>query len=180
MTERPRVLAVDDQPDMLELIRLTLEDSFDVLTLSDPMVVSEYLDLFEPDLLLLDVMMPKLSGFQLLEVLRSRSQTQSLPVIILSAKASMGEIKHGYKIGASLYLTKPFEPERLLRNVRMQVEAAGPPRPKKATITRVAEDLFQTQAYQLGRAELGLGSKEREALRQRESEIRRRYKGMRR
>lgn len=172
MNERPRVLAVDDQEDMLQLIRLSLEEQFDVLTLSDPVAVSECMGLFEPDLLLLDVMMPKISGFQLLEVLRSDERLRSMPIIMLTAKAATREIKHGYKMGASLYLTKPFEPERLLRNVAMQIEAAGGPRPKARTMAEAAAKIFHLSAFRDGKAELGLSPADLQALREREADFR--------
>lgn len=152
---RFRILAVDDNPDTLELIRLALVEEFDVLTLSDPIDLYEMLDLFEPDLLLLDVMMPKITGFQLVEMLQKNPRTKGMPVVILSAKSAAAEIKHGYKLGASLYLTKPFTPDRLLKNVKTQFEMHPPAdRSKTSTIDALGFQLRLKNAFKNGRATL--------------------------
>lgn len=130
MDNRPRILAVDDHEDMLEIIRMALEDHYDVITLSNPMDLYEILDVFEPDLLILDIMMPRITGYQLLEILKKNQGTRELPVIILSAKSTPADLKHGYKLGAAMYLTKPFTPDRLLKNVETQFKVS-PPNPKK-------------------------------------------------
>jgi DNA-binding response OmpR family regulator len=130
VTYRPRILAVDDQDDILDLIRMTLEAQYDVATLNSPVDLFEVMEVVEPDLLILDVMMPRVTGFQLTELLRKGAQTKEIPIIILSAKSTAGDIKHGYKVGATLYLTKPFQPERLIKNVQTQFEIT-PASPKK-------------------------------------------------
>lgn len=151
MNERRRILAVDDHEDMLELIRMTLEGQYDVLTLSNPMDIFELMDVFEPDLLILDVMMPRVTGFQLVEMMRKNAATRDLPIIILSAKTSAGEIKHGYKLGATLYLPKPFQPERLLKNVETEFKIHPPPmRTKSVPIEKVFEHLEQKPSFEKG------------------------------
>lgn len=132
MSQRYRVLAVDDNEDTLELVRMALTDEYDVLTLSNPLGAYECIDLFEPDLLILDIMMPKISGFQLIELLRKNPKTKDLPIIVLSAKDNVREIKHGYKLGVALYLTKPFNPERLMKNVETQFRMHPPESLRKA------------------------------------------------
>ncbi len=147
---KPRILAVDDNEDMLELIRRSLEDDYDVVSLSESVDVYEILDIFEPDLLLIDIMMPKLNGYQLLEMLRRSRRTSNLPIIVLSAKNAPGEIKHGYRLGATMYLTKPFAPERLKKNVSTQFEV-HPPNPSKSVQGRdLARQLELTASYRRG------------------------------
>lgn len=138
-SQRYRVLAVDDNEDALELIRMALDEHYDVLTLKDPLKIYGLLDLFQPDLLILDIMMPKVTGFQLIEILQKNPDTKTIPIIILSAKDNAREIKYGYKLGASLYLTKPFEPHRLLKNVQTQFQQHPPTitTPKKFTLEKV-------------------------------------------
>ncbi len=154
--QRRRILAVDDSQDLLELVRLALEDDYDVLTLSDPMEVMEMIALFEPDLLILDVMMPKISGFQLAEMLQRSPRTRELPIIILSAKDTTRDIKHGYRVGASLYLTKPFEPQRLLQNVQAQLQINGTePAPKANSLEAINGRLQGTTIYQKGIVRIG-------------------------
>jgi two-component system sensor histidine kinase ChiS len=150
----PRVLAVDDDKDMLEVIRLTLADSYDVLTLSNPMDTYEMVDLFEPDLIIMDVMMPRITGFQLLELFQKNPRTRSLPVMILSAKSASHEIKHGYTLGAKLYLTKPFEPERLLRNIRAFFETGDPVPAKRLRPEALQMQLQLKTCYKAGVAKL--------------------------
>lgn len=150
-----RILAVDDHEDILEVVRLTLGRKYDVLTLSSPMEVYELIDLFEPDLLIMDVMMPRINGYQLLEILQRNPRTKGLPVIMFSAKSGPTEIKHGYKLGAALYLTKPIEPERLLKNVDMHFEQNPPASLKKtAPLNIVNAQLRLRPVYRNGHAKL--------------------------
>lgn len=123
---RKRVMALDDDADNLELYRAALGDEHDVLTLKNPMDAYELIDFFEPDLLLLDIMMPKLSGYQLLEVLQRHPRAASMPVIVVSAKTAEGDMRHAYRLGAKLMVPKPVGPERLARLVRAQLDAAAP------------------------------------------------------
>lgn len=155
MSHRPRILAVDDTSDTLELIRMSLKEEYDVMTLSDPMNVYEYIELFQPDLLVLDVMMPRITGFQLTEMLQRNPATRALPVIILSAKDSARDIKHGYKLGASLYLTKPFLPERLAKNVKTQFEMHPPAMRNRAlSLGQVLNQLHGREEFREGTCEI--------------------------
>lgn len=155
MTARLRVLAVDDNEDTLEIIRATLEDEYDVLTLSDPLDLTEMIEAFQPDLLILDIMMPRVTGFQLTEMLHRSKDTQDIPIILLSAKNTPRDIRHGYKMGASLYLTKPFMPDRLLKNVQTQFEVSPPAgRPKKLTIENLKKQLMVQQGQRMGEVKL--------------------------
>lgn len=72
----------------------------------------------KPDLVLLDVMMPGMDGFAVCETLRSKTDTSSLPVIMLSAKTDLNSINRGLQVGATRYLTKPISPDELARQVR--------------------------------------------------------------
>ena len=149
--DRWRILVVDDHTDTLELIRITLVDDYDVLTLADPLDVCETLQLFEPDLIILDIMMPKVTGFQIMEIMQRDAAHRDIPIIILSAKDSTHEIKYGYKLGAKLYLTKPFQPERLKKNVQILFEHPPPTRkPKQLTIRQVKTQLQLKKTLRVG------------------------------
>ena len=153
MGEEPRwrILAIDDHEDTLEVICVTLSEEYDVLTLKDPMEVYEIINIFEPDLLILDIMMPKITGFQVLDLLQKNPAYKDLPVIILSAKNATREIKYGYKLGARLYLTKPFDPDRLLKNVNLLFEHTPPQRrPKKSNLRQVLVQIHLKKIYQSG------------------------------
>jgi DNA-binding response OmpR family regulator len=148
--DRWRILVIDDHIDTLELIRMTLMDDYDVLTLSEPLDFCEVLRLFEPDLIVLDIMMPKVTGFQIMEIMQRDAVHRDIPIIILSAKDSTREIKYGYKLGARLYLTKPFQPERLRKNVQILFEHTPPARkPKQLTLPQVEMQLKLKKVYKV-------------------------------
>lgn len=148
---RWRILALDDHEDTLKVIRYSLQDKYDVLTANDPMDIYDLINIFEPDLLILDIMMPKITGFKLLDILHKDAKYKDLPVIILSAKNTTREIKYGYKLGARLYLTKPFDPERLQRNVDLIFERTPPPlRKKQYTIKQVYVQIELRKSYESG------------------------------
>jgi len=149
--KRWRILAIDDHEDTLEVIRMTLSEQYDILTLKDPMDVYELINIFEPDLLILDIMMPKITGFQILDLLQKNPVYKDLPIMILSAKNTTREIKYGYKLGARLYLTKPFDPGRLLKNVDLLFQHTPPKRnPKKFNLKQVLVQISLRKSYKLG------------------------------
>jgi DNA-binding response OmpR family regulator len=119
-------MAVDDDRDILELIRLSLESRYEVLTFNEPIQAFQSIGLVEPDIFILDVMMPKVTGYQFLERLRGDIRFAQTPVMFLSAKDANRDIKYGYKLGATIYLTKPFQPDRLLRNMDSFFERTPP------------------------------------------------------
>ncbi|MCX7011894.1 MAG: response regulator [Candidatus Sumerlaeota bacterium] len=136
--DRWRILVVDDNEDTLDLIRLTLQEEYDVFTLADPTHALDALDILEPDLAILDVMMPKVSGFQLMEFMRKKPAYRAIPVVFLTAKGAIKDQKYGYSLGASLYLTKPFPPSRLQKNLKLMFEnLGGTPKPKKHSLREV-------------------------------------------
>ena len=142
MDERWRILVVDDDRDVLDLIRLKLAQEYDVLCIDQANDVGQAADLFEPDLIILDIMLPKISGYQVMEYLKRNPLTAKTPVCFLSAKSSARDLKYGYSMGASLYLTKPFQPERLIRNIKLQFERMPPPlQRKRHTIVEINQKL---------------------------------------
>ena len=122
--EKYRVLAVDDDKDILELISITLGQQYEVVVLADATAALEMIEMAEPDLLILDIMMPKVTGYHILETLRKDPRTSFLPVVILSAKDSARDQKYGYKLGASIYLTKPFMEDELLGHIHQLLRPA--------------------------------------------------------
>jgi twitching motility two-component system response regulator PilH len=177
MESRYRILVVDDHVDTLDLVRMTLADLYDVLTLQNPLEVYEILQLFEPDLLILDIMMPKVTGFQIIEILQKSPAFSRIPIMILSAKDSTREIKYGYKLGAKLYLTKPFQPERLKKNVEFLLEQfVGAPRPKKLSVQAVDKQIHTMRSYKLGLASFSSSLLSAEAIKAREAEERKKRK----
>lgn len=114
---RPRIVLADDNRDMREYVQRLLERRYDVLALSDgERALAEVLK-NPPDLVLTDVMMPKLDGFQLLHELRQHPDTATLPIIMLSARAGEEAQSEGMEAGADDYLVKPFTARELMARV---------------------------------------------------------------
>ena len=162
MSERWRILVLDDDQDVLDLIHLKLAAEYDVLCIDKASVVGRAVDLFEPDLIVLDIMLPQISGYQVMEYLKRNPTTASIPVCFLSAKSSARDLKYGYSLGASLYLTKPFQPERLIRNIKLQFERMPPPQHRKRlTIAEINQQLQKEGGtYQVATGEPGVMPRE--------------------
>jgi DNA-binding response OmpR family regulator len=110
-----RVLIVDDEPRILKFLELRLKASgYRVLTASNGFEALEQVEAEEPDLVVLDVLMPKKDGFETLKELRAFS---SVPVIILSAKEANTDKVRGLELGADDYLAKPFSPDELVARI---------------------------------------------------------------
>ncbi|MGD8813696.1 MAG: response regulator transcription factor [Anaerolineales bacterium] len=113
---RQRILVVDDEPRMIDFIRLNLEhDGFEVSQAESGLVALEQLRDQLPDLVLLDIMMPDLNGFETLKMMREIS---TVPVIMLTAKGEEDDRVRGLELGADDYVTKPFSPRELVSRVR--------------------------------------------------------------
>jgi two-component system, OmpR family, alkaline phosphatase synthesis response regulator PhoP len=110
------ILVVDDEASIIELARLYLErDGFKVLAAADGKAALEVFAMHEPDLLIVDVMMPRLDGFGLVRELRKKSQ---VPVIMLTARSEDVDKIVGLEMGADDYVTKPFNPRELVARVK--------------------------------------------------------------
>jgi len=112
------VLVVDDDPDVCDLVTYKLEQSgFDVRRASDGDAALREVAKKVPDLVLLDVMMPGVSGLEVLERWRSDEATAGMAVIMLTAKAQENDVERGFELGADDYVIKPFSPRELVRRV---------------------------------------------------------------
>ena len=114
-----KILAVDDERHIVRLIQVNLErHGYQVVTAFDGKEGLEKVASERPDMLVLDVMMPYMDGFEVLRELKKNPATRDLPVIMLTAKANDQDIYHGWQSGAECYLTKPFNPMELISFVR--------------------------------------------------------------
>lgn len=112
------ILIVDDEPMARTLLRLMLVRSgYEVIEAVDGYDALEKLRTILPDLVVLDVMMPGLNGFDVCTSIRDSSSTSRIPVIMLSAKTDSDSIDQGLAVGATRYLTKPVSPDELTRQV---------------------------------------------------------------
>lgn len=121
-----RVVVADDDEDIARFIALTLEDAgYVVLTARDGEEARDVVLGSAPDLLVLDWMMPKLDGTDVVAALRAHPRTRDLPIVMLTAKTSDADVWEGWQAGVDYYMTKPFDPEELLRFV---ASTGGPAR----------------------------------------------------
>ncbi|MFJ8229205.1 PleD family two-component system response regulator [Streptomyces sp. NPDC094448] len=124
-----RVLVVDDNRVIRQLIRVNLElEGFEVVTAADGAECLEVVQEVRPDVVTLDVVMPRLDGLRTAARLREDPATRHLPVAIISA-CTQYEVESGMEAGVDAFLAKPFEPVDLVRLVRRLVVREGPPAP---------------------------------------------------
>ena len=113
------VLITEDEADIRQLISFNLErESMETLLAKDGIEAIEIAQEKEPDLIILDIMLPKLDGFAVFKELRQDSRTRDIPVIMLTAKAQLDDVVTGLEMGADDYLTKPFSPRELVLRVK--------------------------------------------------------------
>jgi len=115
----PRVLVVDDEPNILLSLEFLMQQAgFEVTTAEDAEQAQALISQQVPDLILLDISLPGMSGFDLLEQLRADEATRSLPVVMLTAHGREVEKEKGMALGASDYITKPFSTRELVSRVQ--------------------------------------------------------------
>ncbi len=117
--DRKRILVVDDEIYIVHILEFSLTmEGYSVLTASDGEEALRIIEQERPDLVVLDIMMPKLDGYEVCRRLRQDEQFRSLPVILLSAKGRPIDREAGLSAGADDYITKPFSPRKLLEKMR--------------------------------------------------------------
>jgi DNA-binding response OmpR family regulator len=113
-----RILAVDDDPTILRLLQVNLEmEGHEVLTAGDGHEALARLREAAPEVVLLDVMMPGLDGWQVCEQVRADASIANTPIVFLSARAQESDLARGVEVGADAYVTKPFDPLALVELV---------------------------------------------------------------
>jgi len=114
----PKILIVDDEAPMRRLLQQSLEDLEDegveFLVAEDGEAALALIESEQPDLILLDVMMPKVNGFDVCQAVRQKLQMKDATIILLTAKGQAADRERGEQVGANLYMTKPFDPDELL------------------------------------------------------------------
>jgi DNA-binding response OmpR family regulator len=125
--ERHLVLIADDDRDIARFLEVNLRlEGFDVICAHDGNdALAKALDL-QPNLILLDVMMPGMDGFEVCSKLRADSRGQDVPVIMLTAKSMSNDRDDGFNVGADDYVTKPFEPMELVARVSARLHETTP------------------------------------------------------
>ncbi len=114
----PSVVIADDDPDICDLVRFKLERTgFTVVATADGRAALAAVKEHAPDLVVLDVMMPGLTGIEVCRELRLDAGTRATPVILLTARAQEADVERGFEAGADDYIVKPFSPRELLSRV---------------------------------------------------------------
>ncbi len=127
MTRTPRILVVDDEPAIREMVGFTLvREGFEFLEAADADEAQAQIASGHPDLVLLDWMLPGISGIDLARRLKRHPDTQELPIIMLTARSEEAHKVQGLEIGADDYITKPFSPRELVARMRAVLRRVPP------------------------------------------------------
>ena len=126
-TAEPTILVVDDEPDTVSLIQTSLaDDGFRTLVARDGRQALELIARRRPDLVVLDIMMPHLSGFEVLEAMGKAESTAAIPVVVLTARQDDADARRGLALGAKRYMSKPFDIRALIAEVRKHLGSRAP------------------------------------------------------
>lgn len=113
--DRKKILIVDDEPHIVELVRVCLEDTeYDIIEAYDGEEALIKAREEQPDVILLDIMLPKKDGYEVCKELKTDVETGDIPIVMLTAKGQEVDKVKGFQSGADSYMTKPFSPLRLL------------------------------------------------------------------
>ena len=114
-----KILVVDDEPDVVSFIEATLrQDGFDVVKAFDGIGALDLVGSEKPDLILLDIMMPMMSGYEVCEQIKANPETQNIPVVCLTSAHTPDARAHSIRVGAATLVTKPFFPAELVAQIR--------------------------------------------------------------
>lgn len=116
---KKKILLVEDEKDMVYAVKLQLEaNNFEVLTAYDGQEALDKARREEPDLIILDLMLPKIDGYKVCRMLKFDKKYKKIPIIMFTARVQENDEKMGYEVGADCYLTKPFELKALLDKMK--------------------------------------------------------------
>ena len=127
MAEKHRILLVDDEPSIVKMVSKRLEvEGFEVLIAMDGREGLVKAQAENPDLIILDLMLPKLNGYEVCAMLKQDTRYQRIPIVLFTAKAQDKDEQLGMECGANAYVRKPFRAQELLEKVRSLIVAAPP------------------------------------------------------
>ena len=116
---KKEILIVEDQEELRQLECLLLGSrGYQVEGVADGIAALDYLQNRKPDLVLLDIMLPGIDGFEVCRQIRNREETKNIPVIMITARNSREDMAKGEEVGANMYMTKPFKSEKIVENIR--------------------------------------------------------------
>jgi DNA-binding response OmpR family regulator len=115
----PRILIVDDEPNIVLALELLMKrEGYEIRTVGDGERAVEAVETFRPDLILLDVMMPRMDGYEVCQRIRADATLKDISIVMLTAKGREVEKEKGLALGADLYITKPFSTREVVRKVK--------------------------------------------------------------
>ncbi len=120
-----KIVIAEDEPDIRDLITFTLQFAgHQVIATANGVEAVQAVEKERPDLVLMDVRMPKMSGYEACRALKDNPETASVPVVFLSAKGQESEVQEGLAAGAIAYILKPFSPDELISRVQEILQSA--------------------------------------------------------
>ncbi len=120
MAEKRKILLVDDEPDIVKTVEKRLQsEGYDVLIAADGVDALEKARIEKPDLVILDLMLPKMDGYKVCAMLKKDSRYAKIPVVMFTARIQETDEKLGFECGADAYITKPFNSRELLEKIRI-------------------------------------------------------------
>ena len=126
MADKQRILLVDDEPSIVKMVGKRLEvEGFEVVIAMDGEEGLNKARTEHPDLIVLDLMLPKLNGYEICTLLKQDPRYQKIPVVLFTAKAQEKDEKIGMECGANAYVRKPFRAQELLDTIRSLIAAPG-------------------------------------------------------
>lgn len=148
--EKKKILVVDDEPDVTDLVAYHLKaKGFHVETLNDATASISKARSYVPDLIILDIMMPHLSGIQVCRILRADPKLARVPIVFLTAKAEAHDRIEGLESGADDYLSKPFSPKELVLRVESILRRIAAPKEPVSAKLRVGDIQLDSETHRV-------------------------------
>ena len=148
--DKKKILVVDDEPDVTDLVAYHLRaKGFHVETLNDATASISKARIYQPDLVILDIMMPHLSGIQVCRILRADPKLARVPIIFLTAKAEAHDRIEGLESGADDYLSKPFSPKELVLRVESILRRVSAPKEPVNAKLRVGDIQLDSDTHRV-------------------------------
>lgn len=127
MADKHRILLVDDEPSIVKMVGKRLEvEGFDVLVAMDGQDGLVKAQSERPDLIILDLMLPKLNGYEVCTMLKQDTRYQKIPIVLFTAKAQEKDERLGMECGANAFVRKPFRAQELLEHIRALIGSSAP------------------------------------------------------
>jgi len=118
-----KIVIADDEPNIVVTLEFLLEqEGYDFVVARDGKEALDQVEAFDPDLILLDIMLPEINGYEVCQKLRENPKFKNLKIILLTAKGRQVEIAKGLALGADAYITKPFSTKNLVQEIRTLLE----------------------------------------------------------